>query len=95
MAKPKNPYPSERIRLDANLRMRAAGVTENPRHQIFYEWYMEHRQNRMAATLMVEMMTSMLNGEFGPQIQQAVRAGDTEAAIEAAQDLIGAFVVEL
>ncbi len=94
MAKPKNNFPSERVRLDANLRMQAEGVTLNPRHQVFHDWYQENKKDRRAATLAIEMMTSMLLGEFGPQVQAAVKAGDTQAAIEAAQDLIGAFVVE-
>lgn len=94
MAKPKNPYPSIRLRLDPWIRMKAEGVTADPRHQILYDWYMENADDRKAATIAVEMMTAMLNGEMGPQIQAAVQAGDTQAAIEAAQDLIGAFVVE-
>lgn len=95
MAKPKNDFPSERVRLDGFVRMRAAGVTEDAREQVFLDWYLENSPRRMAFTVMKEMMTAMLNGEMGPQIQQAVKAGDTQAAIEAAQDLIGAFVVEL
>jgi len=95
MAKPKNQFPSERVRLDGFVRMRAQGKTEDPREQVFYDWYLANRVNRSAYTVMKEMMTAMLNGEMGPQIQQAVQAGDTQAAIEAAQDLMSQFVVEI
>lgn len=94
MAKPKNKFPSIRLRLDPWIRMRAEGVTENPRHQVLYNWYMENADNRKAATFAVEMLTAMLNGEMGPQMQAAAKVGDTKAAIEWAQDLIGEFVVE-
>lgn len=94
MAKPKNIFPSERVRLDGFIEMQAQGVTLYPREQVFLDWYLENKQHRKAFTFAKEMMTAMLNGEMGPQIQAAVKAGDTQAAIEAAQDLIGAFVVE-
>lgn len=94
MPKPKNDYPSVRVRLDGFVRMQGEGATLYPREQIFYDWYQDNRANRIAFTVMKEMMTAMLNGEMGPQIQAAVRAGDTEAAIEAAQDLISAFVIQ-
>lgn len=91
MAKPKNPFPSERIRLDANLRMRAEGVTLDPRHQAFFDWYVKQRGGRKAATMAVEMLTSILNGELGPKLQAAVETGNTEETIDALQDLLGAF----
>ena len=94
MPKPKNKFQSERVRLDGFVRMKSQDVTESAREQPFLDWYRANRENRMAFTVMKEMMTAMLNGEMGPQIQAAVKAGDTEAAIEAAQDLIGAFVIE-
>jgi hypothetical protein len=93
MAKPKNEFPSERLRLDGFVRMQGEGVTLHPREQVFYDWYVQNSANRMAFTVMKEMMTAMLNGEMGPQIQEAVKTGDTQAAIEAAQDLFNAFVV--
>lgn len=91
MAKPKNPFPSDRIRLDANLRMSAEGVTLDARQQVFYDWYINNRSNRKAATIAVEMLTSILNGELGPQVQKAVETGNTAEAIDALQDLLGAF----
>ena len=94
MARKKNDVPSVRIRLDGFLRMRDEGIAESEREQVFLDWFLENSANRKAFTVMKEMMTAMLNGEMGPQIQQAVQAGDTQAAIEAAQDLISAFVVE-
>lgn len=93
MAKPKNDFPSERVRLDGFVRMQGQGVTLHPREQVFFDWYVENSANRAAFTVMKEMMTAMLNGEMGPQIQAAVKTGDTQAAIEAAQDLFNAFVV--
>lgn len=92
MAMPKNIFPSMRVRLDYNLKMRSKGETLDPRQQVFHDWYLEN--SGRAATLAAEMITSMLNGEMGPQLQAAVQTGDTQAAIEAAQDLFAAFVVE-
>jgi hypothetical protein len=94
MAKPKNAFPSIRIRLDPWIRMRAQGVTEDPRQQVVYDWYMENAPDRKASTIALEMLTAMLNGEMGPQLQAAVKTGDTQVAIDALQDLIGAFSVE-
>ena len=93
MPKPKNGFPSVRIRLDGFVRMQGEGVTLHPREQVFFDWYFENSVNRVAFTVMKEMMTAILNGEMGPQIQEAVRTGDTQAAIDAAQDLFNAFVV--
>jgi len=93
MSKPRNEFPSERVRLDGFVRMQSEGVTLYPREQVFYDWFVANSANREAFTVMKEMMTAMLNGEMGPQIQAAVKTGDTQAAIEAAQDLFNAFVV--
>lgn len=95
MPRPRNRYPSERLWLSPWVNMAGGGVTKDPRHQAVYDWYKENAHNRIAATVALEMLAAMLNGEMGPQIQQAVKAGDTQAAIEAAKDLVSQFVVEL
>jgi len=95
MARAKNDYPSERLWLSPRVEMMEMGVTKDPRHQAVYDWYHQNAHNRQAASIALEMLASILNGEMGPQLQEAVKTGNTAAAIEAAQDLIGAFVVEL
>lgn len=95
MPRQKNQYPSERLWLSPWVNMQSEGVTKDPRHQAVYDWYRNSAHGRQAATLALEMLASILNGEMGPQIQQAVKAGDTQAAIDAARDLMSQFVVEL
>lgn len=91
MAKTKYKVPSERIRLDGFLRMRADGIALDEREQKFLDWYKENRENRKAFTMAKEMMTAVLNGELGEQVQKAVVAGNTDEARAALQDLLGAF----
>jgi len=91
MAKPKNPYPSVRFRLDGFIQMEAEGVTLHEREQKFHDWYMQHREKREAATLAKGMITAILNGEMGQQFVQAVEKGDTEEAVDALQDLLSVY----
>lgn len=90
MSRPKNPESSKRVRLDGYIPM---PITDK-RDQKFYDWYLEQRVKRKAFTVARELLTAILNGEMGPQIQAAIEAGDTQAAVDAAQDLISTFVVE-
>jgi len=90
MSRLKNLEQSKRIRLDGYIPM----PIRNERDQKFYDWYLEQRAKRKAFTVARELLTAILNGEMGLQIQTAIQQGDTQAAIEAAQDLIDAFVIE-
>ena len=38
-----------------------------------------------------ELLTAALNGELGDKVQKAVASGNTEEAMDALKDLIGAF----
>lgn len=90
MARTKNSEPSTRIRLDGYIPM---PITSD-RDQKFLDWYVEQRNKRKAFTVARELLTAILNGEMGSQIQAAIEAGDTQAAVDAAQDLISAFVID-
>lgn len=89
MARPKGP-PTIRIRLDGNIREPAP----DSREAKALKWYLEQVQNRRAFNMAWEFVVAAVNGELGPQVQAAVHAGDTSAAIEAARDLFDAFVVD-
>lgn len=90
MARTKNSEPSTRIRLDGYIQM---PITSD-RDQKFLDWYVEQRDKRKAFTVARELLTAILNGEMGSQIQAAIEAGDTQAAVDAARDLISAFVID-
>ena len=90
MSRTKNAEQSIRIRLDGYIPM----PIKDERDRKFYDWYLEQRSKRKAFTVARELLTAILNGEMGLQIQTAIQQGDTQAAIEAAQDLINAFVIE-
>lgn len=92
MAKPKNNFPSERVRLDGYIQMKDEGLTADPRDQVLYDFIQEHGGNRKAFPMAKQLLISALLGELGPQLKAAVQAGDTQAAVEAAKDLIGDFV---
>ena len=91
MAKPKNAVKSVRVRLDGNIPMSLPGVTKDARDQVFLDWINEHRKDRKAFPMMKELMTSILLGELGPQVQKAVQTGNTEETLDALKDLLGAF----
>lgn len=93
MTRQKNPYPSLRVRLDGQLQRKSEHVALTPRDQVFMDWYVSNDgQDRFG--LAREIITAMLNGEFGSRVQDAVMSGNTEEALEAARDLIGEFVFE-
>lgn len=87
MARRKNLFPSERIRLDGYQRM----PIQDKRDQVFWDWYCKNRANRQAFPIAVELIKAALNGELGERVQRAVDDGNTEETISALQDLIGAF----
>ncbi len=87
MARPKNAEASERIRLDGYQRM---PITD-PREKVFWDWYVKHRANRKAFSVAKELLLAALNGELGQRVAEAVYDGNTEEAIDALQDLMGAF----
>lgn len=87
MAKPKNIIPSVRVRLDGNIRR---PVTD-PREQKALEWYAEMSKQRKAFPIAWGFIVAAINGEMGPQVRAAVESGNTEEAIDALQDLLGAF----
>lgn len=87
MPRPRFAVPSERIRFEGYQRM----PIEDPRVQKAYEWYQENKKERRAFTIAWQLIVAALNGELGPQVQVAVEEGNTEEAIHALQDLMGAF----
>lgn len=89
MARPKG-GPTIRIRLDGNIKPPAKDSREDKALQ----WYLAMVKERKAFNMAWEFIVAAVNGEMGPQVQAAVQAGDTAAAIEAAQDLFEAFVIE-
>ena len=91
MPRAKNEFPSKRFRLDGFIQMTSAHVTLHEREQKFFDWYMQNKGERKAATLAKGMITAILNGEMGEQFIQAVEKGDTEEAVEALQDLLSVF----
>lgn len=54
MPKPKNEFPSVRVRLDGYLQMREEGVTADPRQQALYNFLVEHRSDRKAFPMAIE-----------------------------------------
>ncbi len=90
MPKKKNSHPSVRVRLDGYIAMSATGA-KSERDQVFLDWMNKHRADRKAFPVMKELIISILLGELGPQVQAAVIDGNTNEAIDALQDLLGAF----
>jgi len=87
MPKKKFTVPSERIRFEGLQRM---PITD-PRVQVAYEWYLKNKKAKKAFPIAWQLIISALNGELGPQVKVAVEQGNTEEAISALQDLLGAF----
>jgi hypothetical protein len=87
MPRKKNAVPSERIRFEGYQRM----PIDDPRVQVAYEWYVKNRAERKAFTMAWQLVIAALNGELGENVKVAVEAGNTEEAINALQDLMGAF----
>lgn len=87
MAKPKNKVPSIRVRLDGNIRQPCV----DPREVKALKWYEEMSHQRKAFPIAWGFIVAAVNGELGPQVQAAVVDGNTEEAIDALQDLLGAF----
>lgn len=87
MPKKKYAIPSERIRFEGYQRM----PIEDPRVQVAYEWYLKNKEQRKAFPIAWQLIISALNGELGDKVKVAVEAGNTEEAMNALQDLMGAF----
>lgn len=87
MAKPKNKVPSVRVRLDGNIRQ---PVTDE-REQKALNWYAEMSKQRKAFPVAWGFIVAAVNGELGPLVQAAVADGNTDEALEALSDLLGAF----
>lgn len=85
MPREKDKIPSERIHWDGN---RKRGISE--RDDRVFAWH-DANQGRDRFSLVWELVASALAGELGGQVQAAVQAGDTEKAMEALGDLLGAF----
>lgn len=88
MTRRKNPVPSERVRLDGYQQM---PITD-PREKKFWDWYLEKRRTRSAFPLAKALIIAALHGEMGAQVQEAVQNGDTDEAVDALNDLLGAFL---
>lgn len=93
MPKRKNKFPSVRVRLDGYIQMRDEGMTANPRDQVLFDFLAENGKARKAFPMAKELLIAALLGELGPQLKKAVEAGDQQATLEAARDLIGEFVI--
>lgn len=87
MARPRNVTPSLRIRLDGYERQPIVDA----RTQLAVDWVSAHKRDRRAFPVAWELLKAALNGELGGRVQQAVAAGDTEQAMDALHDLLGAF----
>jgi hypothetical protein len=87
MARKKNKVPSFRVRLDGNIPQPCV----DPREQKALDWYKENSKNRMAFPIAWSFIVAAVNGELGAQVQKAVSDGNTAEAIDALQDLLGAF----
>ena len=77
--------PSERIRLDG---YRKRGVST--REDVTFAW-LDSLPSGTRFGMAWELLTAALNGELGSKVQKAVASGNTEEAMAALQDLIGAF----
>jgi hypothetical protein len=87
MERMKNKVPSVRVRLDGNIRQPVI----DPREQKALNWYVEMSKQRKAFPVAWGFIIAAVNGELGPQVQAAVVDGNTEEALDALHDLLGAF----
>lgn len=87
MSRMKNKFPSVRVRLDGNIRQPVL----DEREVKALAWYAEMSKQRKAFPVAWGFIVAAVNGELGPQVQAAVVDGNTEEAIDALQDLLGAF----
>jgi hypothetical protein len=85
VGRPPDPIKSERVRLDG---YRKRGV--DPRHDVTFAW-LDSLPAGTRFGMAWELLTAALNGELGDRVKQAVTSGNTEEAMDALQDLIGAF----
>lgn len=88
MPRRKDEIRSERIRLDG---YRKRGVSA--RDDKTFAWY-DALADKTRFGVAWELITAVLNGELGQAMQIAVEEGDVEKAREAAQQIVGAFVVD-
>jgi hypothetical protein len=88
MTRKRNDVPSERVRLDGYQQM---PITDE-RERKFWEWYLEKRKSRQAFPMAKALITAALHGEMGTQVQEAVEHGDTDVAVDALNDLLGAYL---
>ena len=88
MAPKKRDVPSKRVRIDGYQQMPII----DEREQKYWDWYVNARKERKAYPLAKALIIAALHGEMGVQVQQAVETGNTEAAQEALDDLLGAFL---
>jgi hypothetical protein len=86
MPRVKDPIPSDRIRWDGN---RKRGMSE--RNDRVFAWN-DANMNSDRFGMVWELVASALAGELGPQVQQAVEAGNTDEAVDALQDLLEAYI---
>lgn len=87
MGRPRNKEQSIRIRFEGYQRM----PVDDPRTKVAVDWYLSNRENRQAFPIMWQLIIAALNGELGEGVQVAVQQGSTDDAIDALQDLMGAF----
>jgi len=87
MAKQRYAVPSVRVRLDGNIRQPVMDAREVKA----LEWYAEMAKQRKAFPIAWGFIVAAVNGEMGPLVQAAVAEGNTAEAIDALQDLLGAF----
>jgi hypothetical protein len=87
MARPRLKIPSQRIRFEGYQRL----PIDDPRVQKALDWYLENKAERKAFTIAWQLLIAALNGELGENVKTAVEQGNTQEAIEALQDLLGAF----
>ena len=87
MSRIRNAVPSVRVRLDGYQIMPIL----DERIQRTMDWYLKNKKERKAFTIAWQLLISAVNGELGPQVQAAVEEGNTDEAIDALKDLLGAF----
>lgn len=84
MPRQKDVIRSERIRWDGN-RKRGISIRDDR----VFGWNDANGGDKFGAVW--ELVASALAGELGPQVQEAVRSGDTVKTMAALQDVLGAF----
>jgi len=87
MSRMKNDQPSIRVRLDGYVRQPV--IDERMRKAL--DWLAEMNGKRKAFPVAWGFVVAAVNGELGPQVQAAVADGNTEEALDALHDLLGAF----